>query len=84
MVKRAVIMARGKFITPEDLGLQNISIDLNLEEARTKLEQKYIMEALTRSAGNITHAATELGITRQAFYDLLKKHGIEAQEYRTR
>ncbi len=84
MVKRAVIMARDPFITPADLGLQNINIALNLEEARNKLEQEYIIEALTRRNGNITHAATEIGITRQAFYDMLKKHSIDTREYRAR
>jgi len=83
MVKRAVIMACDKFITPVDMGLKNINIDLNLEEARNKLEQEYIIEALTRNNGNVTHAAAELNITRQSFYDLLKKHGMDAREYRT-
>jgi len=82
MVKRAVIMACDKFITPVDMGLKNINIDLNLEEARNKLEQEYIIEALTRNNGNVTHAAAELNITRQSFYDLLKKHGMDAREYR--
>jgi two-component system NtrC family response regulator len=83
-VKRAVIMARDKFITPVDLGMQNINVNLNLEGARNKLELEYIIKALTRNNGVISHAAAELSITRQALYDLLKKHGIDMQEYRTR
>lgn len=84
MVKRAVIMAQEQFITLADLGLQNINANLNLEEARNKLEQEYIIEALKLSNGNITRAAAEIDISRQTFYDLLKKHDIDAQEYRTR
>jgi two-component system NtrC family response regulator len=82
IVRRGVIMARDRFITPADLGLQDVKYNMNLWEARNKLEQEFVVEALTRSNGNITHSAEELGITRQTFYDLLKKHDIDAQEYR--
>jgi two-component system NtrC family response regulator len=81
-VKRGVIMARDQFITPADLGLQDVNPSLNLEEARNKLEQEYIIEALTSNNGNITYSAEELGITRQTLYDLLKKHDIDAHKYR--
>jgi two-component system NtrC family response regulator len=81
-VKRAVIMASDRFITPADLGLQGVDLNLELGEARNKLELEYIIEALTRTNGNVKHAAAELGVTRQAFYDMLKKHRLEARKYR--
>ena len=83
-VKRAFIMTRDQFITPADLDLQTIAVGLNLEEARNKLELEHIVEALTCNNGNVTHAAAELGITRPTFYDLLKKHSINAREYKTK
>lgn len=83
-VKRAVIMARERFITTENLGLETTNANLNLEESRNKLEREYTIEALKRSNGNVTHAAAVLGVTRQACYNLLKKHNINAEEYRTR
>jgi len=81
-VKRAVIMASGQFITPADLGLQGLDLNLELEEARNKLEQEYLIEALTRTNGNVKRAAAEIGVTRQAFYDMLKKHRLEVRKYR--
>ena len=83
-IKGAVIMADGKFVTAEDLGL-NVDLDqvesLNLREVRQHAETKAIRVALTKSYGNISKAAELLGITRPTLYDLLSKYGLSAEAY---
>jgi DNA-binding NtrC family response regulator len=40
------------------------------------LEKMMVQKALHKHAGNITHAAQELGITRTALYRRIEKHGL--------
>jgi two-component system NtrC family response regulator len=78
-VKRAVIMAEGRTITSADLELDSPFQHYKgkpLREARMALEREIIEGALARSAGNITRAAIELGISRPTLYDLITKYAI--------
>ncbi len=77
-IKGAVIMADGKFVTPEDLGLPNAESvpSLNLRKVRQEAESRVIREALARSGGNISRAAELLGVTRPTLYDIMQKHDI--------
>ena len=78
-VKRAVIMAEGNRLTAEDLELPNslpIPAATTLKEARDLVDRDMITEALRKHKGMITAAATELGISRPALYDLMEKLGI--------
>jgi two-component system NtrC family response regulator len=81
-VRRAIIMARGPYITPEDLDLAGLEHKrpelLTLKETRELFESQYISEALRRSEGNVTQAAESIGITRSSFYSLMSKYGIDA------
>ena len=79
-LKRAVIMADGKFVTAEDLDLVPEREDggfLNLKAVREAADRAAITRALARSDGNISNAAKMLGISRPTLYDLLKQYGIE-------
>jgi two-component system NtrC family response regulator len=82
-VKRAVIMARGKHILPEDLDIQMTEKGsrLTLKEAKDRLEKKMIAEALLRNRANISRSARELAVSRATLYDLLEKHHISKEEY---
>jgi len=42
-----------------------------------------VVDALIRTRGNISRAATELGISRPALHDLLEKHNIDSKELRS-
>ena len=77
-IKGAVIMADGKFITPEDLGLPGARTapSLNLRKVRQDAESRAIREAMARSGGNISRAAELLGITRPTLYDIMEKYEI--------
>lgn len=82
-VKRAVIMARGNRIAPEDLDLEFSEKGgrLTLKEARDRIERKFIREALSKNRGNISRSARELGISRATLYDLLEKHKIGKDDF---
>jgi two-component system NtrC family response regulator len=79
-IKSAVIMAEGKLVTAEDLGLTTAGTgpELNLRTVRQKAETEAIQQALIRTSGNISKAAELLGITRPTLYDLIQKYGIDA------
>ena len=80
-VERAVLMARGDHIQPEDLGLTRRSDaaaqmdQLTLDEA----ERLLIEKALDRNEGNVSKAADDLGLSRSALYRRLQRYGIEAR-----
>ncbi|MDX1733839.1 MAG: PEP-CTERM-box response regulator transcription factor [Halioglobus sp.] len=79
-VKRAVIMADGSQITPQDLELEDSEsepLPLNLKEVREEAERKAILRALNHCNQNITDAANVLGITRPTLYNLLEKLGLK-------
>lgn len=76
-IKRAVIMADGKYVTREDLGLAEAGeLSLNLRHVRQEAERGAILRALSMTDNNISAAAKLLGITRPTFYDLLKKYDM--------
>ncbi|MBC8096121.1 MAG: PEP-CTERM-box response regulator transcription factor [Akkermansiaceae bacterium] len=77
-VKRAVIMAEGRYVTPADLELQETSeyIHITLKQARETAEREVVLSAMQRGGGKISRAAEELGISRPTLYELLEKLGI--------
>jgi len=79
-IKRAVIMADGKHITREDLGLAEAGeLSLNLRHVRQEAERGAILRALSMTDNNISAAAKLLGVTRPTFYDLIKKYDMSQQ-----
>ena len=79
VIRRAVIMADGPRITPEDLGLDLSAApedNLGLREARDAAELQAVLKAMGRCNGNMSHAADLLGITRPTLYNLLDKFGL--------
>ena len=80
-IKASVILAEGKYVTAEDLGLSSSTTPptLNLRAVRQHAETRAIRQALIRTGGNISRAADLLGITRPTLYDLLQKYAIDAE-----
>jgi len=79
-VKRAVIMADGKQVTTRGLELEPAetgSLPLNLREVREQAESQAMLQALSHAGGNVSQAATLLGITRPTFYALAKKYKLD-------
>jgi len=78
-VKRAVIMTDGKQVTAQALELEqqaSNAMPFNLREVRKQAESQAVLRALGYSKGNVSQAATLLGITRPTFYALLSKYNL--------
>jgi len=77
-VERAVLLSEGPFVKAADLGLARTRdgearLDaLTLDEAEAHL----IRRAIDRNGGNVSQAATELGVSRSALYRRLQRHGL--------
>jgi two-component system NtrC family response regulator len=80
-VKRAVIMAEGHRLTPSDLELTSNDVPApgNLKDARESLERVMVEQALRRTGGKISAAATELGVSRPTLYELIEKLGLKRE-----
>ena len=78
-VKRAIIMADGNVIQSPDLDLKARPRlgDISLREAKERVEEEFVKEALVVNKWNISKAAAELEISRPSLYDLMAKYGIE-------
>ena len=72
-VKRAVIMADGQLITPQDLELASGAKprNLKLRDHVQQLENALLKEALAAGEGNVSRAAKLMGISRQQIYNIL-------------
>lgn len=85
VIERAVVLARGHSLSPEDIRLDDVhskpvaSEDLFLPPGMTldEYENWLVQEALRRSNGNKSQAARLLGITRNAFRYRLSQTGVE-------
>ena len=81
-MRRAVIMAEGKQISSEDLGLSELTSDvlddsLDLRVNRSKAEKQSILTALGRVNGNLVKASELLGVSRPTLYDLMYRLGLK-------
>jgi len=80
-IKRAVILAEGAFIEPDDLELVGDADDApvlsDLRQIREQAERQAILRALALVNDNVTQAAVMLNVTRPTFYDLMKKYKIK-------
>lgn len=80
-VERAVILSNGTVLQPEDF---NFNAPTTKEESQLNLDQfnldevekLLIRKVLKKYNGNITQAASELGLTRSSLYRRLEKHGL--------
>lgn len=88
-IERAVTLARGAIITPEDLPLR-IRQDANnaklLNEAKktkmtlAELEREYILETLEENGGNKSKTAEALNLDRKTLYRKLDEYNKLAKE----
>lgn len=79
-VRRAMIMAEGELITPQDLGLPGARASAvidTLESARSRFDREIIQRSLHLSGSNVSEAARRLGVSRGTLYRLMTRLDIE-------
>jgi len=78
-IERAVILAEDSVLNFSDL-VTDYSILTDRKENENlnlnQMEKILILKAISNNQGNMTRAATDLGIARQALYRRMKKHGL--------
>ncbi|MBV9269149.1 MAG: sigma-54-dependent Fis family transcriptional regulator, partial [Acidobacteriaceae bacterium] len=78
VIERAVLMAQSNCVRIGDLALRSTPMtsgrleDMSLEDVEAFL----IKKALSRYGGNVSHAASALGLSRSALYRRLQRFGI--------
>ncbi|HSO33543.1 MAG TPA: sigma-54 dependent transcriptional regulator [Labilithrix sp.] len=82
-IQRALIVARGGVITREALGLEAAAPPARDASDERDLDRGALEAAIARADGNVSRAAAELGLSRQALYRRLDRLGIVI-ERRTR
>jgi DNA-binding NtrC family response regulator len=88
LIERAAALAEGPIIRSSDLDLPD-SVPLppaTFREAKaqcvSQFERAYILQLLQIHHGNITKAAQTAKKNRRAFWELIRKHGIDAQSFK--
>ena len=80
-IKRAVVMAEGKYVTPENLELKDPSSSeeeaSTLRASRDSRERDLVRLAMEKADGNVSRAAAELGISRPTLYQMLARYGLK-------
>jgi DNA-binding NtrC family response regulator len=79
-MERAVLMATGELLDPDDLGLRSsapgspVRLDqMTLDE----IERHVLQRALHQHQGNVNLTAEHLGLSRSALYRRLGRHGLQ-------
>ncbi|WP_028919421.1 sigma-54-dependent transcriptional regulator [Pseudoxanthomonas suwonensis] len=75
VIQRAQLLATGPRIEAEDLGLPRAPAQRSSPAREPEREQ--IEAALQRAGGVIAQAAAELGMSRQALYRRMERHGLK-------
>lgn len=90
VMERAVISCRGMTILPSDLSLVSQgaanSVMQNYDEAKSRalynFKMQYVSNQLRASGGNITLAAENSGMLRQAFQRMVRDLDLDLDDYR--
>jgi len=80
VLERAMILCEGNTITEDDLqltGTTKSTTDLAIETYNLdNIEQMVIEKALRNNQGNVSKAASDLGLTRTSLYRRMEKYGL--------
>ena len=75
LIKKAVVLADGTLIGPDDLGLYSDAMPtiLSLADAKDRFQREYINEILMLNNGNRTKTARDLGVDPRTIFRHLEK-----------
>jgi two-component system NtrC family response regulator len=81
-VRRAVVMAEGVEITPQDLDLAGEELQTadtldSLRAAHRRIEMELLVKAISLHHGNLTRVARDLEVSRSTLYRKLRAYGLE-------
>jgi DNA-binding NtrC family response regulator len=91
VVERAVVMSEGGVIGSSDIHLPGEqpppepieTFQQAKSKTVTQFEKDYIQRLLLAYGGNITRAARAANKNRRAFWELIRKHGIDVNAYKS-
>ncbi len=87
-LKQAMVMARGEWIDADELApfrATTCAEDLPaFREAKATFEKDYVARALRITRGNVAAAARLAAKDRKDFYDLMKRHDVDPNDFRRR
>ena len=75
-MEKAVIMCDGDTINADHLELHTAQRPATEAQTLEEIERQTIAAAITQCGGNLSQAATQLGITRQTLYNKIKRYGL--------
>lgn len=79
-IERAVALANGQVLTPDDLAQElRGTVDATLFRGAPTLEEvkrRYLAHVLQETGGNISRAATILGVERRSLQRMLRRYGL--------
>jgi len=82
-IKRAVVMAEGRYVTAADLELTleaAVQVRRTLKDVREAAERQAVLAALKRNKWRIAPAASDLDVSRPTIYELMEKLNIQKPE----
>jgi two-component system, NtrC family, response regulator GlrR len=97
VLQRAVLLAQGSTLQvcdielddgqPSDAASEQPGVPISFREAKARavdaFEKHYLEQLLVQSHGNITQAARAARKNRRAFFELLRRHSIDAEHFRS-
>ncbi|MGQ9668904.1 sigma-54-dependent transcriptional regulator [Desulfosoma sp.] len=96
-IMRGILFAPGDEIRPEHVGMvperrscrlfddasfQHLPYKQAKGEVLRRFHQQYLENLLARCAGNVTHAARQCGLERQALQQVMRRFGIDPEKFR--
>ncbi len=96
LIMRGILFSEKEEITPKDMGFQkaspnefpdmdffnNLPYKKAKEETLKRFNTSYINNLLSGSKGNVTRAAKNCGLERQALQQIMRRYGIKADAFR--
>jgi two-component system response regulator AtoC len=81
-IERAVALSSGQVLGPEDLAPElRSNLEGNLHRGSPTLEEvkrRYLAHVLAETGGNISRAASILGVDRRSLYRMLRRYGLRS------
>jgi two-component system, NtrC family, response regulator GlrR len=90
VVERAVLLSGGALLSADDLDVETNPDESAEDSFRTakirviaSFERSYLEQLLASHGGNVTRAAVAAKKNRRAFFELMRKHGIRSEHFRS-